>query len=198
MKGNWGKAVMFAAIVALLGVGGIIAGQVIYREVAGDGSTVPIGGDFTLVNQNGETVRDGDYRGKNMLVFFGYTHCPDFCPFSLDTIGGALDKMAPEKVNDLEVLFITVDPERDTVDVMKDYVGFFHPKIQGLTGSTEQVKAAARAYRIYYQKVEREEGPYLMDHSTYIYLMDENGHYVTHVTEDMGAEAIAERLSKNI
>lgn len=199
MQGNWGKAVLFATIVAMLGVGGIISGQILYQQVVGDGrNEVPIGGDFTLVNHLGETVQEDDFNGSPYVVFFGYTYCPDYCPFSLDTLGSALDKMDPDVVEDLNVLFVTIDPERDTVEKMAEYVDFFHPKITGLTGSVEQVQDAAQTFRIYYRKVEQESGPYLMDHSTYIYLMDEDGRYVTHMTEDLGADLIAERISNNI
>jgi cytochrome oxidase Cu insertion factor (SCO1/SenC/PrrC family) len=158
-----------------------------------------IGGPFTLVDHTGKTVTDKDYRGKFMLVFFGYTFCPDVCPTELNTVGAALDKMGPaaEKV---VPIFVTVDPQRDTVDKLKSYVADFHPRLVGLTGSEEQVAAAAKAYKVYYKKVgaEKASADYLLDHSSYIYLMGPDGAFVTHFPFGITPEKMAEDLQKYV
>lgn len=142
-----------------------------------------IGGDFTLLDHDGKTVTQADYSGKKKLVFFGFTNCPAVCPTELFNIAAALDEMGAQKAKNLQVLFISIDPEYDTPERMKDYVGAFHDDFIGLTGSVEQVSKAAKAYRIYYAKIPEEDSEigYTMDHSAYTYLMDENNQYLTHL-----------------
>jgi protein SCO1/2 len=158
-----------------------------------------IGGPFTLVDQTGKTVTDQDFRGKFMLVFFGYTFCPDVCPTELNTIGAAMDKLGPlaEKVTPI---FITVDPQRDTADKLKSYVADFHPRLVGLTGTEEQVAAAARAYRVYYKKVgaEKAKEDYLLDHSSYIYLMGPDGVFATHFQFGIAPDKMADEIRKRL
>ncbi|WP_159347473.1 SCO family protein [Roseomonas harenae] len=139
------------------------------------GMGVAIGGPFTLVDQDGRTVTQDDLRGKLALVFFGFTFCPDVCPTELQAIGQAMDLLGPQAAQ-VRPVFITVDPARDTPAKMKEYVGLFHPSITGLTGTPEQVSAAARAWRVYYNKVTPPgSSDYLMDHSSYTYLMGRDG-----------------------
>ena len=159
---------------------------------AWQGNQPAIGGPFTLVDQDGRTVTNVSLRGKPTLIYFGYTYCPDVCPTSLLLMETAIDKLGPGAAEKVNLVFITVDPDRDTPELLKGYVGNFGPTFIGLTGTQAQVAAAARAYRVYYQKVPGKNGaPYLMDHSSIVYLLDRNGRFVTHFTHEAKAEAIA-------
>lgn len=163
---------------------------------AGTGAGAAIGGPFALVDQDGRTVTDADFRGKYMLVYFGYTYCPDVCPTSLSRNSGAMELLG-DKAEAIVPVLITVDPERDTPEVLKDYVGFFHPRLVALTGTPEQVAAAAKAYRLYFARVEQEgaeAGTYLMDHTSITYLMGPDGSYVRHFSHNLSAERMAEQL----
>jgi protein SCO1/2 len=131
-----------------------------------------------------------------MLVYFGYTFCPDVCPLGLQTVAEAMDAL-PEAVREQVVpVFMTVDPARDTPEVMRSYVGAFHPKLVGLTGSEAEVAAALRAYRVYARKHEPKDGAYLVDHSTFTYLMDRDGRYLAHFGHGATAEAMAKRIAE--
>lgn len=155
-----------------------------------------IGGSFTLVDQDGKTVTDRDLRGHLTLVYFGYTYCPDVCPTTLTDIADALDKLGPEG-DGVVPLFITIDPARDTPEQLKMYVGHFSKRLIGLTGTEEQVAAAARAYRVYYAKVhEKGAAPddYVMDHTSVIYLMGRDGKFLAHFTHDASPDDIAARI----
>ncbi|XP_051114258.1 protein SCO1 homolog 1, mitochondrial isoform X2 [Andrographis paniculata] len=124
-----------------------------------------IGGPFDLIDHNGKPVSDKDFLGKWTLIYFGFTHCPDICPDELQKLASAIDKIKEKSKLEVVPVFISVDPERDTVEHVREYVREFHPKLIGLTGSPEQVKNAARAYRVYYMKTEDEGSDYLVDHS---------------------------------
>jgi cytochrome oxidase Cu insertion factor (SCO1/SenC/PrrC family) len=158
-----------------------------------------IGGPFTLTNQKGERVTEETFRGKYMLISFGYTSCPDVCPAELQLMANAMDLLGA-KSEKVTPIFITVDPERDTVPHIAAYVENFHPRMVGLTGSAEEIKAAASAYRVYYAKAEGAStaGGYLMDHSTFIYLMDPQGQYVTHFPYSTTREKLADGIAKAI
>ena len=162
--------------------------------------TALVGGPFALTDQNGEARSEADFRGRHMLIYFGYTFCPDVCPTSLIAMTRALEQLearAPALAERLVPLFISVDPERDTVEAMRAYAGHFHPRLVALTGDAAQVAAAAKAYRVYYRKAEEDASTdYLVDHSSFIYLMDGEGLYVTHFPHNATAEEIAERLAK--
>lgn len=152
---------------------------------------VSIGGPFSLVDQNGQAVTDRDFAGRALLIYFGYTYCPDVCPTELGIVAAALDAMGPagERVTPI---FITVDPDRDTPAALADYVSRFHPRMIGLTGSAEQVAQAARAYRVYYAKVHpRDSTDYLMDHSSFIYLVGPDGRVKSLFRPETSPEAIA-------
>jgi protein SCO1/2 len=155
-------------------------------------ATIPIGGPFELVDGNGRTVTDRDFRGKWMLVYFGYTHCPDACPTALQDMANAVDQLGDRK-RDVAILFITVDPERDTPAVMRDYVSAFEAPITALSGSKEQVAQAAKEYRVYYAKHTRESG-YDMDHTSIIYVIDPKGRFVANFTHESSPEQIAAKL----
>lgn len=156
-----------------------------------------IGGPFSLVDTTGKRVTDKDFAGKPMLVYFGYTSCPDVCPAGLQVISAALDKLG-DKAAGLTPLFITVDPEHDTAAVMAEYVKSFHPRIVGLTGTPEEIAAVAKAYRVYYKKVPDEKDPsrYSVDHSSFMYLMDANGELVSHFPHTVGVDELADALAK--
>lgn len=164
--------------------------------------TALVGGPFELVDQHGQVRRDGDFRGRYMLVYFGYTYCPDVCPTSLLAMTQALDKLAaskPEAADAVIPIFATVDPERDTVAALAAYAPHFHEALVALTGTAEQVAAAAKAYRVYYAKAEDDgSSDYLMDHSSFIYLMDRAGDYLAHFAHNATADAMAEELKKKI
>ena len=154
-----------------------------------------IGGPFHLVDHNGKPFGDADLKGKWHLVFFGYTNCPDTCPTTLNELALALDKLGPRR-DRFGIVLISVDPERDTPEVLKSYVESFDAPIIALTGTPDAVAQAAKAYRVYYAKHPRADGGYDMDHSAVIYVMDPQGRFTATFTPDSTAEAIAERLQK--
>ncbi len=158
-----------------------------------------IGGPFDLVAHDGRNVTPADFAGKHMLVFFGFTHCPDVCPAKLNTISIALEDLGP-LADRVTPIFITVDPERDTPERMAEYVSNFSANIVGLSGTPEQITRAVKAYRVYSARVEMENSAtgYLMDHSAFTYLMDENGEYVTHFAYGESAAKMTERLRREL
>jgi protein SCO1/2 len=168
----------------------------------GTSGTAQVGGPFDLVDQTGEPRSDGDFRGRYMLVYFGYTYCPDICPTTLLAMSRALELLketAPEAAAQVVPLFITVDPERDTVEALAAYAPSFHPDLVALTGTAEQIAAAAKAYRVYYAKAEDESsGTDLMDHSSFIFLTGPDGEYRTHFNHLAPPEEIAEGLKRHI
>jgi len=164
------------------------------RAVATSGKAL-IGGPFTLIDQQGKTVTDRDFRGRFMLVFFGFTHCPDICPAELQVMSQSLDALGAE-AKDIVPIFITLDPERDTQAVMAEYVKNFGPRFVALTGSPEAVAAAAKAYRIAYAKFQEDaaSSDYSIDHSALVYLMGKDGEYVTHFAYGTPADKMTETL----
>jgi protein SCO1/2 len=137
-----------------------------------------IGGPFQLTDQNGKAVTDKSLKGKPTLIFFGYTHCPDVCPTSLFEISEVLRALGKDadKVN---AVFISVDPERDTVATMKDYLSSFDPHLEGLSGDPAETAKVITSYRVYAKKVPTKDGDYTMDHTALIYLMDRDGRFVS-------------------
>ncbi len=164
---------------------------------AGSG-TAKVGGAFELVDQSGETRTQADFAGRHMLVYFGYTYCPDVCPTSLSLMSQGLDLLEAEtgSLEDRVIpIFVTVDPARDDVAAMAAYAEHFHPRLVALTGSDAQIAAAAKAYRVYYRKAEDPSASeYLMDHSSFIYLMGPDGTYVSHFAHNASPQEIAEGL----
>jgi protein SCO1/2 len=161
--------------------------------VRGANSPVTIGGPFTLTSPDGTTVTEQTYRGKWLLVYFGFTSCPDSCPTALVEITAALEKLDSD-ADKLQALFITVDPQRDTPTVMGNYTQSFDSRIVGLTGTPQQIAAVAQQYGAYFEP--RKSGPraedYVMDHSTYLYLIDAEGKFVRGLDADTPGERIAE------
>ena len=164
-------------------------------------SGVPaIGGPFTLTDHNGNEVTERSFRGKYMLVFFGYTFCPDVCPTTLTDVSTALDILGVEGEK-IVPLFISVDPARDTPEHLKEYATYFHPRLVALTGTPKQVAATAKAYRVYYAKAKSEgsdPNDYLMDHSVYMYLMSPDGVFLQHFVRGQGPKKIAEVVKSHL
>jgi protein SCO1/2 len=160
-------------------------------------AALTVGGPFSLIDGDGKPVTDQTWRGKYMLVYFGYTYCPDVCPTTLTNVAAALDKLGP-KADQLQPLFITVDPQRDTPAVVKQYAAAFSPRLIGLTGSPAQIAAAAKEYRVYYAKHQTGPGPedYSMDHSSVLYLMGPDGRFIAPVRADEDGPEIAATLTK--
>lgn len=161
--------------------------------------TALVGGPFTLTDHTGRKVTDKDFLGKYMLVFFGYTYCPDVCPTELQVMSAALDSLGA-KADTIQPIFISVDPQRDTPEVLKQYVANFHPRLVGLTGTPDEIASVAKAYRVYFSKVENNSGTdtYLMDHSAIIYLMDRQGKFLKHFTYSTDAAALAKAIEDAI
>ena len=161
--------------------------------------TASIGGPFALTGHRGDRVTEAALTGHLTLIYFGYASCPDVCPTELQNIGAALDLLAagePERLKDVQGFFITIDPARDTVAALADYMPNFHPKLSGLTGSAEEIAAAAKVYRVYFKKADAAPGSqsYLMDHSNIIYLMGRDGKFLAHFGSGATAEQIAAKL----
>jgi protein SCO1 len=154
-----------------------------------------IGGPFTLVDQDGKTVANTALEGKWLLVYFGYTHCPDECPTTLNNIAIALKDLGAKR-SEVRPVFITIDPARDTPQVLKNYVAAFGAPILALTGTTAQIAKAADAYRVYYAKHPEAGGDYSMDHSSIVYVMDPKGRFTASFTDDDTPAQMAERLQK--
>jgi protein SCO1 len=152
-----------------------------------------VGGPFHLVDQDGNAVSDEDMKGRPFLVFFGFTHCPDVCPTTLFDMSQMMRALGPD-AGRIGVLFVTVDPERDTPAVLKDYLSNFDPHLRGLTGDPAAVSAALKAFRVYAKKVPLEGSDYTMDHTAVVYLMDKNGRFVAPFNMKRTAEAEAADL----
>lgn len=153
-----------------------------------------IGGNFTLTDTDGKPFTNELLKGKYSLVFFGFTRCPAICPTALSGITQALNLLGADAAK-VTPVFVTVDPERDTPEVMKEYATHFHPSLVALTGTPEQVTQAEQAYKVYASKQPLEGSEdYTMDHSGYIYLMDKNGRYAAHFAHDIAPEDLAEAL----
>jgi protein SCO1 len=180
---------------ALVGVGVLLLATPQGEQPVKSSGTALIGGPFLLTGTDGKTVTDRDFRGRYMLIFFGFTHCPDVCPAELQVIAQALDRLG-DKAKKVVPIFITIDPERDTSAAMAEYVKSFGPNFVGLTGSLEAIAAAAKAYRVDYSKIENEASPgdYTVDHSALVYLMDTEGRYVAHFAYGTSAQELAEKL----
>jgi protein SCO1/2 len=189
--------ILYATMGLLLAVLLLGAGGFLWLSGNGGNNPISIGGPFTLQDGSGKPVTDRDFRGKYMLVYFGYTFCPDVCPTTLNAVAEAMDKLGPAAAR-IQPLFITVDPKRDTPAVVKQYAAAFGPKIEGLTGSAEEIAKAAKEYRVYYAEHRTGPGPddYSMDHSSVLYLMGPDGAFVAPVRADQSGDEIAANLKK--
>ena len=196
--------VLIAIVLTLAAAGALGAAWVSLVEapapkVATSG-TAAIGGPFTLVSTNDGNVTDQTYRGKWLLIFFGYTFCPDACPTALNSISVALEKLGVD-AGKLQPLFVTVDPQRDTREVLAEYLKSFDSRIVGLTGSQDQIDRVVKEYRVYVasQKSETQgDDNYLVSHSAYIYLMDPQGKFANVIQGSEAGEEIAAWLRKQM
>ena len=151
----------------------------------------PVGGPFALTDHNGALRTDADFRGKVLIIYFGFTYCPDICPTDLQTIGLAIDALGPLS-GKVQPLFITLDPARDTAAHLKDYVPLFHPRLIGLTGDAAAIRNAADAYKVYYARAPNLRGDdYTIDHTASIYLVGADGNYLGFLPPNSDAERIA-------
>ena len=173
------------------------------RQGAETRLSASIGGAFALTDQNGIRRSQTDFAGRPMLIYFGFTYCPDVCPTALDIMGGALDALQQRDAiayERLQPVFISVDPARDTPPVLRDYLAYFHPRLSGLTGSQADIDAIKSAFKIYAARgaAEDENGNYNVDHSSFFYLMDENNRYLAHFDHAITPEILAEKLAEKL
>jgi protein SCO1/2 len=187
---------VYAIIGVLVAVMLLAAGGYLFLS-GSQPAALTVGGPFSLIDGDGRPVTDQTWHGKYMLVYFGYTYCPDVCPTTLTNLSDALDKLGA-KADRLQPLFITVDPKRDTPPVVKQYAAAFGPRIIGLTGSAEQIATAAKAYRVYYAEHRTGTGPddYSMDHSSVLYLMGPDGRFIAPLRADQTGQEMAAALTK--
>ena len=158
--------------------------------------TALVGGPFSLTDHTGKRVTEKDFLGRHMLIFFGYTYCPDVCPGELQVVAAALDALG-DKGKQIQPVFITIDPERDTVQQLADYVPHFHKRLIGLTGTADEIAKAAKAYRVYFAKVEdKNASEYLMDHSSILYLMGPKGEFLGHFGYGTQPQELADKLAQ--
>ncbi len=184
-------------VVALLSGAGVTLWITVARPNAALLTGVSIGGSFSLTDASGRAVTDRDFRGKYLLVYFGYTFCPDVCPTTLNQMAGALDTLGA-RADRIQPLFVTVDPGRDTPAVLLQYTAAFTPRLLGLTGTPEQIAAVAKAYRVYYAEHRTGTAPldYTMDHSSIIYLMAPDGQFVAPIRADAEASEMAAEIGR--
>ncbi len=187
---------VLAAVVLLAWVG-----RDLFPEKPGEigSGTALINGAFSLTGANDQPVTEHDFRGKYILVYFGYTHCPDICPTTLLLMQNVISHMQPRS-RDIQPIFISIDPERDTPKVASDYASHFGPDMIGLSGTPEQIKAVAENFKIYYSKVEAKDSAlgYMMDHSGFIYLMGPDASYLTHFPHNVSERELEEGLRKYV
>jgi cytochrome oxidase Cu insertion factor (SCO1/SenC/PrrC family) len=157
----------------------------------------PIGGPFALIDHTGKLRTDEDFRGELLLIYFGYSYCPDVCPTDLQQIGLAVDGLGA-RAEVVQPLFITLDPERDTAVHLAEYVPLFHPRLIGLTGSAEQIRRVALAYKVYYAKYPPDSSDYVIDHSSFIYLVDKAGKYIGFFPPGTTADRMIEIINLNL
>ncbi|BAR99018.1 cytochrome oxidase biogenesis protein Sco1/SenC/PrrC [Blastochloris viridis] len=167
--------VVLAAVGILAGAG--VGLWLMNGERGSSASASAVGGPFRLTAHDGRTVTEGDFRGMPILVFFGFTHCPDICPTTLFEVSEMMGRLGAD-ASRTQALFVTVDPERDTSEVLASYLGSFHPRILGLRGDAAATADIVRAFRVYAKKVPLASGDYTMDHTAVVYLMDKDGRFV--------------------
>lgn len=162
---------------------------------AGKEPPPPVNGHFALATLDGKEISDADFRGKWLLIYFGYTFCPDVCPTTLSQIGAALDALGP-KAKDFQAVFITLDPARDKMEVIRAYMKSFDPRIIGLRGEPDDIESAAKSFHVYYRPRSLGNGQYTVDHSSYIYVMDPKGKFTELLTGDLPGHPLVEDLRK--
>jgi protein SCO1/2 len=189
-----------ALVPYLVALAAVIAGLLSFagdRAAGGATGTAAIGGTFDLIDQNGTERTDADFHGQYLLIYFGYTYCPDVCPTTLSVMGEAMTKLGP-LAERITPVFVSVDPARDTPKVLKTYLAAFGPRFVGLTGSSDAVRRIERDYSVYARREPLAGGGYAMSHSNTIYLMGPNGKVLTHYDEAIGPENLTADLRKRI
>lgn len=204
---RFGFALAFLLVASVLGIAIVALTSKSDTQVAENSGTAQtashgkpqVGGAFELVAHTGQTVTNADFSGKYMLMFFGFTFCPDVCPTELQVMTSALEELGP-LADKIQPIFVTIDPERDTPDAMAQYVAHFHPSLMGLTGTSEQISQVAKAYRVYYKRVEdpSSAAEYTMDHSAVVYLMGPDGAFLKHYGGATSPEDMAKSLKKYV
>jgi protein SCO1/2 len=183
------------AITAALIIAGVTVTVAMNQGSRLNAALPQIGGHFALSNPDGRRVTDATFRGKWLLVYFGYTSCPDVCPTTLSAMALALEKLGP-LADKVQPLFITVDPERDTAKIVGEYVKDFDPRLVGLVGSPQEIGAAAQEFHVYYRVRQLGNNEYVVDHSSFIYLIDPHGTFVRLLTGDLPGHQLADELRK--
>jgi protein SCO1/2 len=172
------RQLLYALLAFSLGLGGLSVLVYAFVPTRGDMSAPAFGSNYTMLASDGRALTSAEFSGRPYLVFFGYTHCPDYCPTTLFDISAVFKELGPD--NKIAAIFVTVDPERDTPEVLKNYLGNFDPRIFGLTGDALKLEAIARAFRVYAKKVPSTgPGDYTVDHTGAVYLMDKRGKFVS-------------------
>jgi protein SCO1/2 len=199
---NWPLLALALVVITAVGAlairqySGIAAG--VAAETAAGENKMKIGGPFTLVDQNGQTVTEADYAGRWLLVYFGFTYCPDVCPTSLTRNVDAIDLLG-EKGEMVTPVLISIDPQRDTPEKLKEYVNLFHPRMVGLTGTPQQTASVAKEYRVFYMKSPgNTPDTYLVDHSSLTYLIGPDGEFVEFFGHSTSAEEMANRIKQHL
>ncbi len=195
--------VILSAVIGILSLYILLAVELPDKPLAGQGGAIKeeaqIGGYFVLTDQNGNEFTSEMMKNRMSLVYFGFTYCPDICPTSLQKLSNVLSTLEKYQI-DILPIFITVDPSRDTPALMKEYLGHFHPKFIGLTADEEKIKKVADLYKVFYAKAENQnydKGKYMIDHSSFVYLMDKNGKYMKHFYMSSTPEEIIEYIRIN-
>jgi protein SCO1 len=192
------KPVLFGVVGVLLAF--LVAGLGVYVWLGSDEHRAgQVGGPFTLLDGDGKSVSDTAFRGRYMLVYFGYTYCPDVCPTTLTTVAQVIDKLGAVGSR-VQPIFITVDPQRDTPAVMKQYVGAFSPRLVGLTGSSDAIANVAREYKVYYaiNHAAGDNGAYTVDHSSILYLVGPDGRFIEPIPADATPDAMAQAIRQQV
>ncbi|MFM7347297.1 MAG: SCO family protein [Tagaea sp.] len=193
------KTIRWLALGAILGLAGAWGFHFWREGQAPDPASLAgssIGGPFELVDQTGAARRDAEFRGRYMLIYFGFTYCPDACPTALLAMAEALDRIGPS-ADRIQPIFISVDPERDTPEQLAGYVAAVDPRLVGLTGSPAQIASAARAYRVFYRKAApASTTEYLVDHTSLVYLMGPDGRFLAHFSHETSPDRMAETLRR--
>lgn len=195
--------IALSVVIAAISLYILVAIELPNKPLAGQGGAPTeealIGGEFTLTDHNGNKFNSNTMKGKLSLVYFGFTFCPDICPTSLQKLTNVLTTLDKYQI-DISPVFITVDPSRDTQELLKEYLGHFHPKLLGLTGTEEEIREVADLYKVFYARADGADkagNNYMLDHSSFVYLMDKNGKYLKHFYMTSTAEEIIEFIRTN-
>jgi len=197
----WVRVFLYALIVVVGGAALIVAAFGPERgvRILEDFAATKVGGPFAMVDHDGRAVTDADYRGRYMVVFFGFTNCPDVCPTELQTVTAALDSLPKPTLEKIQPLFVTVDDERDTPAAMKAYLANFHPRFIGLTGTAAQIEAIKKVYRAYAAKGERnKDGEFMIEHAGFLYVMGPDGKFAEVLKPGLKPDELAAKLRRTV